>query len=259
MIIYSKDIYSSNFKHKRIISLVPSITETLFYLGLGNNIVGVTNWCKYPEHEIKQITKIGGVKGFDKDIISELKPDIIFAVKEENDKEEIKSVAREYNVFVATVENFEDSTKLINDIGLLTKTSSKAKYLSSQIEREFNNIPDFEGKTCAYFVWNKPMMVVGANTFIDSVLQKCNFNNVFSGENSYPIVEFKDITLKNPEVIFLCSEPFEFKEKHRVEYQTKFPSSKIILINAEMFTWYGSHLLETRNYLNELSEKLLNY
>jgi len=259
MIIYTSDINFSDFAHKRIISLVPSITETLFYLGLKNNVVGVTDWCKYPEKEIAEITKVGGVKTFNKDLIYNLKPDLIIAVKEENNKEEIEAIAQDFNVFVATVESFDDSLKLINDIGLLTKTSLKANELSKQIESDFNNIYNFNGRTCAYFVWNKPKMLVGGNTFINSFLHKCNLDNVFKNINSYPIVDDEEIKECKPEIIFLCSEPFEFKDKHRLEYQMLFPESKVVLIDAEIFTWYGSRLLKARSYMNKISQTLLKF
>ena len=256
MIFYKKDLKSLEIKPERIISLVPSITETLFYLGLGDKVVGVTKWCKYPKDKLKDITKIGGVIGIDIEKIIQLKPDIIFVTKEENDKDEVQELSEFTNVYIGEVSNLEDAYQQIYDIGKITDTIDKSNELVVRIKSDFSTISNFNDKKCAYLVWNKPLMLVGGNTFINDILQSCGLKNVFDNRMSYPEVTIGEIKEKNPDIIFLCSEPFEFKEKHQKKFKENFPDQKILLVDGEIFTWYGSHLLKTKEYCKKI-EKML--
>lgn len=256
MIFYKENIKSLDIKPERIISLVPSITETLFYLGLGDKIVGITKWCKYPEPEVKKITKIGGVIGIDIEKIKKLEPDLIFAVKEENDKDEIEEVSKFTNVYIGEVYNLEDAYQQIYDIGKLTGIYNKAEDLVKNIKNDFASISNFNNLKCAYLVWNKPLMLVGGNTFINSIMQSCGLKNVFDTRISYPEVTIAEIKKEDPDIIFLCSEPFEFKEKHKNDFEQNFPGKKILLVDGEIFTWYGSHLLKTKDYCKEIKKML---
>ena len=256
MIINKENIETVNLKADKIISLVPSITETLFYLGLGDKIVGITKWCKYPETEVKKKTKIGGVIGINIEKIKNLKPDLIFAVKEENDKNEIEKLSEFTNVYVDEIINLKDAFQQIINIGKLTETEKKSKKLVNNIKLDFTEISNFNNLKCAYLVWNNPLMLVGGNTFINSILESCNFKNVFDDKISYPKITINEINKKNPDIIFLCSEPFEFKEKHKIDFKEKFPNKNILLVDGEIFTWYGSHLLKTKEYCEKIKKML---
>ena len=112
-----------NLKHppKRIISLVPAITETMYHLGLEKEIVGRTRFCKFPAEKIKQAVNIGGTKDIKLDRIHELKPDLIIAEKEENTKEIVETLEQHYPVFVFEVQHFQDVYRMIQDVGSLTE------------------------------------------------------------------------------------------------------------------------------------------
>ena len=239
-------------KPRRIISLVPSITELLFYLGLGNNVVGVTNYCKYPKKEIKNITKIGGTKTLNFKSIDNLNANLIVAVKEENTKNEILKLTEKFNVFIGELTDYNSALQLILDIGKICKIENQAIQLVSKIESNFLKLNNSIQKTCCYLIWNHPIMTVGNNTFISSMLEKAGFKNVFSNLQSYPEITETDIYEKMPEYILLSSEPFKFTEKHQNIYQKKFPNSKVILVDGEMFSWYGSRMLFAPNYFQEL-------
>jgi ABC-type Fe3+-hydroxamate transport system substrate-binding protein len=256
MIITKEKLKTLNIRYKRIISLVPSVTETLFYLGLSENIVGITKWCKHPANEVIKKAKIGGVIGIDIEKINKLKPDLVFAVKEENDKDEIDELAKFTNVYVGEINNLSDAYNQIIDIGRLTGVIEKSERLVDDIKADFSVLSIFNNKTCAYLVWNKPLMLVGGNTFINNVLENCGLINVFNDRISYPVVTIDEINEKNPDIIFLCSEPFEFKEKHKMDFEKDFPNKKVLLVDGEIFTWYGSHLLKTKEYCRNL-EKML--
>jgi len=256
MIITKENIKTLNIKPQRIISLVPSITETLFYLGLGNKLVGITKWCKHPANEVSKKTKVGGVIGIDIKKIKQLKPDLIFAVKEENDKDEVNELSKFTNVYLGEILDLDDAYNQILDIGKLTKLNKQTKKLVSDIKSDFTKISDFNNLRCAYLVWNKPLMLVGGNTFINSILQACNLNNIFDDRNSYPEITIEDIKEKKPDIIFLCSEPFEFKEKHKTDFEKHFPNTKVLLVDGEVFTWYGSRLLKTKEYCRKIKKML---
>lgn len=259
MIFNKENLKSLDIKPKRIISLVPSITETLFYLNLGDKIIGITKWCKYPESEVKKITKIGGVIGIDIEKIKKLKPDFIFAVKEENDKDEIKELSKFTNIYIGEVYDLESAYQQIYDIGTITRVYNKSEELVENIKTDFYNISNFNNLKCAYLVWNEPLMLVGGNTFINSIIENCGLKNVFNERSSYPEVTIAEIKKKKPDIIFLCSEPFEFKNKHKINFEQNFPNTKILLVDGEMFTWYGSHLLKTRAYCKKIQKMLYNY
>ncbi len=242
----------SNNKPNRIISLVPSVTELLFYLGLGNKIVGVTNYCKYPEKEIYNTTKIGGTKTINYDVIEKLKPDLIIAIKEENTKEEVLKLAEKYNVFVGDLTDYKSALSLIMQIASVCSAKEQAKQLVLEINNKFDKLNNDITKTCCYLIWNKPIMTIGNKTFISSMLEKAGFNNIFSYLQSYPQITESDILKKNPEYIFLSSEPFKFTDKHRKIYQEKFPNSKVVLVDGEIFSWFGSRMLFAPEYFNKL-------
>jgi ABC-type Fe3+-hydroxamate transport system substrate-binding protein len=220
----------------------------LFYLNLGNKVVGITNYCKYPEKEIKNLKKIGGTKNIKLDIIKTLAPDLIISVKEENNKSDIIKLAENYNVFVGDLTDYKSSLKLIQKIGNICNKSIQAKHLVQNIKNEFSKINISKPKTCCYLIWNNPIMTVGNNTFISSMLSKAGFNNVFAHLQSYPEITEEEIDKKKPEYILLSSEPFNFTEKHRKIYQKKFPASKVMLVDGEMFSWYGNRMLFAPNY-----------
>ena len=108
-----------------------------------------------------------------------------------------------------------------------------------------------EDKTVLYFIWQEPMMLAGKNTFIDSMLQQCGLTNL-AGNERYPEATGKE----NPDFIFLSSEPFPFGEKHISEFQQLYPKSKVVLVDGEFFSWYGSKLKDAPNYFNQILTQL---
>ncbi len=243
-----------NFPPKRIICLVPSLTELLYDLGLDSEIVGITRFCIHPKSKFKEKTKIGGTKKFNFDKIRALKPDLIITNKEENYKEGIEVLEKEFPVWVSDIFTLEDSLKTIIDIGILCNKIQEAESVVSKITNNFDSLKTpSEIKKVAYIIWQNPIMSVNNNTFINDILQKTSFENVFKNKTDrYPEISEKDLLESNADYIFLSSEPYPFKEKHLLEFQTKFPYSKIILVDGEIFSWYGSRLLKVKKYIRVL-------
>ena len=236
---------------QRIISLVPSQTELLFNLGLGDRIVGITKFCIHPREQIKDNTIVGGTKNFKFDVIDVLKPDLIIGNKEENYKEGIEQLQEKYPVWMSDIYTLEDSLEMMLQLGNLTGTGSRAEELVQTIKTGFDNLkPAPLTIKTAYFIWRDPFMVVGRNNFIDHMLQRCGFSNVFVNLERYPEITPEQLQLANPQLILLSSEPYPFKQKHIAEFQELCPQATIKVVDGEMFSWYGSRLTKAPEYLH---------
>jgi ABC-type Fe3+-hydroxamate transport system substrate-binding protein len=241
---------------ERIISLVPSQTELLVDLGLEEKLVGITKFCIHPDHIFRNKTRIGGTKKFDFNKIRELKPDLIIGNKEENEKSQIDLLAKEFPVWMSDIFCLEDTFEMFRQIGMMTGSISRAEELVKNIRSGFNSLKcEFQFNRVLYLIWKEPWMAAGKKTFIDEIMSLAGFNNIIS-ESRYPELTSEQIKTMNPEIIFLSSEPYPFKENHIVELNVICPQSKIILVDGELFSWYGSRLLKTPEYLAELIRHL---
>ncbi|MBF8964032.1 ABC transporter substrate-binding protein [Pontibacter sp. FD36] len=235
---------------QRIISLVPSQTELLFDLGLEDRIVGLTKFCIHPKDKVKQKTIIGGTKNFKLEVIDELQPDLIIGNKEENYEEGIAALQEKYPVWMSDIYTLEDALEMIIQIGKLTGTEVKAQELVKGIALGFEKlIPAQPAISTAYFIWRKPYMAVGSDNFIDHMLQRCGFSNIFADQPRYPEISPEQLQTANPQLILLSSEPYPFQEKHFAEFRELCPQAKIKVVDGEMFSWYGSRLLKAPEYL----------
>ena len=246
--------HSFNNTPKRIVSLVPSQTELLHHLGLDNEVIGITKFCVHPNDWFKTKTRIGGTKNVNLDTIKALQPDLIIANKEENIKEQIEALETIAPVWVSDVNNLEDALAMIDSIGRLTNTSAKAESLITEINTRFYQLKttNYKLKT-AYLIWRKPYMTVGGNTYINNMLQYAGFENVFTNEQRYPKVTLEQISATNCDVILLSSEPYPFKQIHIDEIKMVMPHLKVMLVDGEMFSWYGNRLLEAADYFKKLA------
>jgi ABC-type Fe3+-hydroxamate transport system substrate-binding protein len=242
---------------KRIISIVPSQTELLFYLGLADNIIGVTKFCTHPYHQTKHTTKIGGTKQLNIELIRELQPDLIIANKEENERSQVEDLMNVCPVWISDIDDLAGALAMIEDVGAIVNREVEANTLVKAISNQFNALIKVEKSlTVAYLIWRKPYMVAGAGTFINSMLRLCGFTNAFE-LNRYPQVDVAMLVNANPDLIFLSSEPFPFTEKYIEEFKEILPNAKIVLVDGEMFSWYGSRLLLAPRYFSSVIESLV--
>lgn len=241
---------------KRIISLVPSLTELLVDLGLEDSIIGVTKFCVHPKDLRKQKTVVGGTKNIKLEKIKALNPDIILCNKEENSQEIVESLKDVASIHISDINNLEDAFNLITSYGDIFKVNEKAKALIFEIKNErilFQNQVKGNPKIkVAYFIWKTPWLVAASNTFIDAMLTEANFENVFSDLERYPEIQLDNKNLKNSDIIMLSSEPYPFKSKHIEMLEEKFSDKKIILVDGELFSWYGSRLRFAFKYFKTL-------
>lgn len=239
----------------KIISLVPSITETLFDFGLTDTeVIGRTKFCIHPAELVQNVEVIGGTKNLNLDKIRALKPDLIIANKEENEKLQVEELMKGFKVWVTDIETLEDNAVFISDLGILLNKVALAKNFNQKIESIFPKITISKSKKVAYLIWKSPYMTTGSDTFINEVLEKLGFENLFKDQKRYPVISVED--LKAADLIFLSSEPFPFQQKHIDELQLELPSKEMILVDGEVFSWFGTHLAKVGDYLKELSVKL---
>jgi ABC-type Fe3+-hydroxamate transport system substrate-binding protein len=239
---------------RRIVSLVPSQTQLLHYLGLENEVVGITKFCISPDDWYKSKPRIGGTKSIDIEKTLSLKPDLIIGNKEENSQADIEALRQSgIPLWMSDIFNLEDALQMIRSIGELTNTTSRALSLITDIETAFLNLkgeiernPITNNKTL-YFIWHEPNMVAGQNTFINDMLQKCGLINA-TNLDRYPEANID----QSPDLILLSSEPYPFKEEHVKRYKFVYPDTKIMLVDGEMFSWYGSKLKDAPAYFKEL-------
>jgi ABC-type Fe3+-hydroxamate transport system substrate-binding protein len=237
---------------KRIISVVPSQTELLFYLGLTSEVIGITKFCIHPVDRFKSITKVGGTKQLDINKIKELKPDLIIANKEENDRQQIEQLTTVCPVWISDISNFDEAMDMIVKVGELVDRASQAKALSTNIQQQFSQLKtSLLNLRAAYLIWRKPYMAAGRQTFIDDMLRYCGLTNAFS-ETRYPEIMPKMLVDADPDVVLLSSEPYPFVQKHVTELKVIVPNTKIILVDGEVFSWYGSRLLHAPAYFKQL-------
>lgn len=243
----------------RIVSVVPSQTELLSHLGLDEKLSGITKFCIHPEHIFRSKSRIGGTKTLDLKKIEALAPDLIIANKEENQKEQIEELASKFPIYISDIQTLDESLGMITDVGELTGTGEKAKETREKITEGFQTLEkDLQGLnmlSCLYLIWKGPWMATGKNTFVDHILTRSHFRNILSTER-YPELGDNDIRNLSPEVILLSSEPFPFKEKHIEELKALCPGSKVLLVDGELFSWYGSRLLHAPPYLSALRKSL---
>ena len=237
----------------KIISLVPSITEALFDFGLSEKeVIGRTKFCIHPENAVQKIEIIGGTKNLNIAKIKSLNPDLIIANKEENVKEQIEELQKDFKVLVTNISNLEDNYYLLKTLGNLLEKQEIAQKFNLKIYEILAKFSDLEKKKCAYLIWKNPYMTVGFDTFIHDILDKIGFQNIFKNQKRYPEVSVVD--LKAADYIFLSSEPFPFQQKHIDELQKELPAAKIFLVDGEAFSWYGTRLAKCESYFQNLVE-----
>lgn len=238
----------------RIVSLVPSLTEYLYALGLRNEVVGVTKFCVHPNEAKEQATIIGGTKNIKIEEIKLLQADIVIASKEENVKEQVEALEEFTEVFLTDIQNLHDAFMVMSSLAERLQTVHLAKPMLEEIYK-MSQVPLIPiNKRVLYLIWKNPYMTVGLDTFIHEMLEYAGFENCIE-RMRYPQLNKEDIQHINPDIIMLSSEPFPFKEEHLQELQEICPSAEIRLVDGEMFSWYGSRILSAKQYLTDLNNE----
>ena len=241
---------------QRIVSLVPSITEFLFDLGLNKEVVGITKFCIHPLEWFQTKPRVGGTKTVSLEKIRALNPTLIIANKEENVKEQVEELTKEFPVYTSDITTIAEAYNMMLHVGELTGTKDKAKKLIDRIKTSLLQKNQLSKVKALYLIWQKPYMAAGGDTFINNMLQEAGFINVLQEQNRYPQLSVDDIKEYKPDVILLSSEPFPFKEQHAIELKQQTGIELIQLVDGEIFSWYGSRMLKAALYFAELRKNL---
>ncbi len=247
---------------RRIISLVPSQTELLIDLGLENFLVGVTKFCVHPEHIKKTVAVVGGTKNIKLEKIKSLNPDIIICNKEENTEEIVKLCNCITTTHVSNIYSLNDLKNLINQYGKIFACDIASRKIINRLNTKIETFKKFISgvpqKKVIYFIWRDPWMVAGNDNFINHLLDLNNFQNIFAHISRYPQINLKEISeqQESPDLILLSSEPYPFRNKHIFEIREHFKNVRVVFVDGEMFSWYGSRVLKAFDYFKELHSRI---
>lgn len=248
----------------RIVSLCPSLTELVFALGRGDELVGITDYCVHPADRVGAIEKVGGTKTPKVERIVELAPDIVLVNEEENRVEDARALAargvRCHNSFPKDA--FE-TAEMVRDIGAALERSDEAESIAADIERRAERVREAargaRPVSWAYLIWRKPWMAVNGDTFASALLTLAGGRNVFADlPTRYPEITLDQLVAAAPELVLLCTEPFPFEAKHIDELAaaTGWPRSRFRIADGEYLSWHGSRTPDGVDYAFGLLESV---
>lgn len=240
----------------KIISLVPSLTELLIDCGLDNQIVGRTKFCIHPAEKVDKIPKVGGTKKINFDAVFVQNPDIILANKEENTKEDVELLAKHYPVYVSDISSIQDLIVFIEDFATYIPEMDIGDIV--QDLKKNKELRMFNGQRVVYLIWQNPLMTVGSDTYINHILEASGLINVFGHTSRYPEITASEIEQSKPDYLFLSSEPYPFNKSHTESFNALFPDIRTVLVDGEMFSWFGSRTLQLPAYLGKLKNTLFS-
>jgi ABC-type Fe3+-hydroxamate transport system substrate-binding protein len=236
----------------RVVSCVPSLSELAEELSPGC-LAGRTRYCIAPS-SISKVSKIGGTKDLDVASIIRINPDLVLSVKEENEKCQIEELnAAGIPVEVFDIRTLKDAIAMVIRCGSLLGNEEMAGLLASEMQ-QLADQPKLQRGTVLYFIWKNPWMVAGRETFIGNLLELCGYENLAAEGTRYPQLQDEELLKLNPGTIFLSSEPYPFREKHRKVFLNNFPNSPVYCVDGSIFSWYGRRTTLLPSYLNELLE-----
>jgi ABC-type Fe3+-hydroxamate transport system substrate-binding protein len=240
---------------KRIISLVPSQTELLADLGLDEEVIGITKFCVHPPDWFRTKTKIGGTKDLKLEKIAALGPDLIIGNKEENTQSNIEWLAARFPVWMSDIYTLDGALSMVEMLGQIVGKADSALALRERISHSFAGLGAMSSAPrVAYLIWQNPLMVAASGTFIDDLLQRAGFVNAFADQVRYPVLTEEQLVAAAPDLIWLSSEPYPFKDKHLTGFEKLCPNAQVALVDGELFSWYGSRLLRSAAYFQQLRQ-----
>ena len=238
---------------RRIVSLIPSITEILFALGLGEAVVGCTIYCTEPADGVATKTRIGGEKNPRLELIRELAVDLVIANIEENVRQHVETL-RGWGipVFVTYPRTVADGVELVRQLGQVTGAAAPAVAIATALERQLEALhARGRGRARARVfcpIWRRPYMTINADTYVHDMLAVCGGDNVFAGlPTRYPEISLAEVAQERPEVILLPDEPYRFRRVHLADFEP-FPeipavrAGRIHLVDGKLLSWYGPRI-----------------
>ena len=246
---------------KRIVSLVPSLTEALFAFGVGEWVVGRTRYCLWPPRGVGRVAKVGGTKKVDVRRVLSLEPDLVVAVREENTREDVEALmGAGVEVFVGAPETVEEATTMLR--GLAERVEARGELAGTvlgPIDRVYERLraeQPADPRRVFVPIWRDPYMSVGSDTYVHDVLKTCGGENVCGDRTRYPVVALEEVEALRPEIVLLPDEPYPFSAEDLPEfYALGIPaaqSDRVHLVDGKMLTWYGPRMASSLTQLSAL-------
>lgn len=244
----------------RVVSLCPSLTELVFDLGLGEDLVGITKFCVHPADRVDAVEKVGGTKDPDVARIVELEPDIVLLNEEENRVEDAERLgAAGLRCHASMPRDADETAEMCRSIGRALGRGDEGERIARDIEMRTARVrAAAEGArtvSFAYLIWRKPWMTVNKDTFAHALLEQAGGRNVFAdAAERYPEIGVEDLAREAPELVLLCTEPFPFQEKHEHELAelTGLPRERFTVADGEYLSWHGSRTPDGIDYAEGL-------
>jgi ABC-type Fe3+-hydroxamate transport system substrate-binding protein len=238
----------------RIVSLVPSWTETLFALGFNSEVVGITKFCVEPVAAVASIPKVGGTKNPDVAAIVKLDPDLVIANAEENRREDIERLRTAgIPVFTTYPRTVPGAVESILRLGRVLSREAEAATLAKDITLSVSGIEASLGVWSKLRlrvfcpIWKKPWMSFNADTYAHDVLRMLGYNNIFaSAGERYPVTTLEAAVELRPDIVILPDEPYEFDESDVAELKPLLPpalSRRVLIVSGRDLHWYGVHMV----------------
>jgi len=260
MSVAVKDAFGRRFELPgpacRIVSLIPSITEIFFSLGVGDRVAGVTKFCTEPPDGVRTKPKVGGQKNPRLDAIAALKPDLVVSNVEENRREDVEAMwAAGLRVLVTYPRTVREGIQLIRDLGVLTGERDRAEVMATRCDEALAEAARrTAGRTPVRIfcpIWRRPYMTINGDTYVDDMLRICGGESIFHDcQERYPTVTLAEMAARRPEVILLPDEPFPFSDRHLADFHAlpdvpAVRAGRLCLVDGKVLSWYGPRIAES--------------
>ena len=236
---------------KRVVSLCPSITETIVAIGGLKSLAAVTRYCTRPNGMLWGLPRVGGTKSPDIPRILDLKPDLVFANAEENRREDVEALRAEgIEVDVTLPKSVDEVPPAIRQWGTRLQVGEEAETLAVRVEgaiAEIRNLPPPVPFRYAYWIWKDPWMTISDDTYVADLIRLAGGENVYGqARQRYPTTTPGEAMARNPALHFFPSEPFPFSaERHDAMAAQVFgPGSRRLFVNGDDYCWHGVRTLE---------------
>jgi len=228
---------------RRILSLVPSVTECLFDLGAGKRVVGRTDYCIAPADQVAGLPSVGGPKTVDAKAVAALAPDLVLANAEENDRDQVRALADQgLRVHVAFPRTLEGAARFLESLGLLLRLESRAAEAAAELRGAAGKAPAPPLRAVC-LIWKGPYMAAGGGTLTSALMAAAGAENVLAAApGRYPATELEALAAARPGVVLLPSEPYPFGERDRREVERAVPGAVAVCCPGEWLTWYGCRM-----------------
>jgi ABC-type Fe3+-hydroxamate transport system substrate-binding protein len=239
----------------RLVSLCPSITESLAALGAAGDLVGVTRYCVHPKDELKDVPRVGGTKNPDLAAIRAAKPDLVFCNAEENRGEDIAALRREFAVDVSHPRTVAEIPALLRRFGTVTGRTGESEKISLKVEEALERVEEETRQSVnarfrfVYLIWKDPWMTVGPRTYVADLLRRVGGRLALeespgAGARDYPETSENAILLSRPDVLILPDEPYPFARKDATFWRERLPAAcRIVVVKGDDFCWHGVRTL----------------